>query len=449
MTILDVVRYHPLLTVCAAITIPVWVKNWLRLVSIGHKLAKLAGELVFPKQNLMDSTTSGLLVEYLRTKGRALGYKEDLWDARSVWIRDEGRPRTIFFRKPIYSHTVFLYKGAVLILAPPTLNKESDKVSKYGNIRYLRGTVNWKKLLIDAQKWSSDKDDSHHVSRFQIFQLSGGGGRGAGDVKVNKSVKDMQGVYDGDHSDEPVGFHSEEIGWARSERDLMSALALSPTMRELIRDAKFWSSHQEWYKKRRIAWRRGYLLYGKPGTGKTSIVRALAEQLDVPIYIFDISSMNNQELFEAWNSAKDQGARIMLFEDIDTVFHGRTNVLPHSTLDFGVLLNLLDGIKQNDGVMFIATSNHPEHIDVALGAVKEGGKSTRPGRIDRTFELPDLSEEGRFKIAKRILLDEEWAARVASEAVGECGAEFQDRCICEALIDLWGKEATAVEEDGS
>jgi SpoVK/Ycf46/Vps4 family AAA+-type ATPase len=216
-------------------------------------------------------------------------------------------------------------------------------------------------------------------------------------------------------------------------------MSINPELEVLIRDARFWFSHREWYKDRGIPWRRGYMLYGRPGTGKTSLVRALAEELDMPVFCFDLQSMGNREFIESWENARQHSPRIVLLEDIDAVFHGRDNISDAgSGLTFDALLNVVDGIEREDGLMLFITTNQIDKVDSALGIPGPDGVSTRPGRIDMTLEVPGLDLPGRLKMARRIIQDEEIAQRMAHQYPDYTAAQFQELCMKEALQILWG-----------
>jgi len=188
-----------------------------------------------------------------------------------------------------------------------------------------------------------------------------------------------------------------------------------------------------------IPWRRGWLLHGAPGTGKTSLVRAIGEDFDLPIFVFHLATLYNNELQAAWQKMLGNAPCIALIEDIDAVFEGREN-RAGGHLTFDCLLNCLDGVERADGVLLIVTTNHLEKLDPALG-VPESHVSSRPGRLDQILELRDLDEDGRRKLCRRILEEwpETWEETVHS-GLGETGAQFQERCTQLALRRYWSAE---------
>jgi len=174
---------------------------------------------------------------------------------------------------------------------------------------------------------------------------------------------------------------------------------------------------RRWYSNRGIPYRRGYLLYGAPGTGKSSFSLAIAGYFKLKIYIVSLNSpMMNEESLAMLFSELPQRC-VVLLEDIDTagLTHTRgdqnaavepaaaepsaTNVQkdpsqPPSAVATGTqragkislsaLLNVLDGVASQEGRILIMTTNHIDKLDDAL---------IRPGRVDMTikFQLADLA----------------------------------------------------------
>ena len=238
----------------------------------------------------------------------------------------------------------------------------------------------------------------------------------------------------------PLGWTFDQLGTDMSESDSpIEQLALSEEALKLVEEARFWKSNENWYRQRGIPWRRGWLLHGPPGTGKTALIRAVAEELDLPVYIYDLASLCNQEMQEAWSKMLSEVPCMAVIEDIDSVFVGRENVAvkDQQGMTFDCLLNCLDGIQRANGLFVTITTNHVDKIDSAL-AMPDCEISSRPGRIDRTLFLGALSEANRIKIASRILFDRiDLQEKVVWEGDKESAAQFQERCARVALGQLW------------
>ncbi|HEX4609522.1 MAG TPA: ATP-binding protein [Urbifossiella sp.] len=228
------------------------------------------------------------------------------------------------------------------------------------------------------------------------------------------------------------------------------------------------------------------MLYGPPGTGKSAITRAIAEDLDMPLFVYALGQMTNEELEQSWAEMQAHVPCIALFEDFDNVFHGRENVygkpklsdliaasaaggantnadaggntngqssvLNTGRLSFDCLLNCLDGVEKRGGIFTVITTNHIEKLDPALGQPRKAADgtveliSTRPGRIDKAIELGYMADADKRKLARRIFFDSETGYRQICRSLDrepdrrETPAQFQERCAQLALDLLWQSE---------
>jgi SpoVK/Ycf46/Vps4 family AAA+-type ATPase len=212
---------------------------------------------------------------------------------------------------------------------------------------------------------------------------------------------------------------------------------------DAVEEIKEWVQNEEWYAEHCIPWRRGWLLTGAPGTGKTSLIRAVAEDLDMPIFVYDLASLNNEQMREEWSNMLRFVPCIALIEDIDGVFDGRKNVVAGRAmmdvgLTFDCLLNCIDGVEKSDGLFVAITTNRPDMVDSALGNAGSG-IATRPGRVDRIISLKAITEEGMRKLAYRILDGNGPIEKTVSEGLAnkDSPAQFQERCARVALEAKW------------
>lgn len=212
---------------------------------------------------------------------------------------------------------------------------------------------------------------------------------------------------------------------------------LSDDCKEAEKGFKYWLKSQIWCESRKICWKRGWLLHGPPGTGKTSFIRHVAMKYGVPVVIVDLSTCTNEDLSRIWsNNIMPISPVIVLLEDIDGIFHGRKNVATKDSmtkgLTFDALLNQIDGIDVNSGVFTVITTNCIDKVDPAL---------IRPGRVDRIIETWYMTKEQRMELANKILDDfsEEEKMQLVEKTKGESGATVHNVFTEKALCRYWGK----------
>ena len=225
-------------------------------------------------------------------------------------------------------------------------------------------------------------------------------------------------------------------GWDYSENytpRVLESVVLQPGDKEkLVEDiARFRTSKQR-YSRLGVPYHRGYLLYGLPGTGKTSLVSAVAAHFALSVYCVNLTEFNDRSLMAAVSQIPRDS--VLLFEDIDCMKSGRKRE-PAAAADkqegkqdkeginngvtLSGLLNVLDGFFAPTGVLFMMTTNHVETLDPAL---------LRPGRIDYKLYLGNASDAQKVDLYLRFFSDA--SEREAREFVRTCGksetmADFQ------------------------
>lgn len=142
---------------------------------------------------------------------------------------------------------------------------------------------------------------------------------------------------------------------------------------------------QDFYVRNGIPYRRSYLFHGIPGTGKTSLVQALAGHFgrSVCFLMPTHPKMTDDSLRAAMNSLPADA--IIVFEDIDSLFaKDRSNKVSNSSITFSGLLNALDGIGNPNGQIYVLTTNLRDQLDPAL---------IRNGRVDLHIEFTYANAE--------------------------------------------------------
>ncbi|CAI6003041.1 unnamed protein product [Closterium sp. NIES-64] len=156
----------------------------------------------------------------------------------------------------------------------------------------------------------------------------------------------------------------------------VSTVVLDCDTAALIEDVKQFLASAKWYTDRGIPHRRGYLFHGPPGCGKTSLIQALAGELEFGVAIISLSSsgMSDDSLSSAMCDCDERD--VIVLEDIDAAFTATREKKEGSQangLSFSGLLNAIDGIAAREKQIVIMTTNHIERLDPAL---------IRPGRVD-------------------------------------------------------------------
>lgn len=174
-------------------------------------------------------------------------------------------------------------------------------------------------------------------------------------------------------------------GYTR-QRPLHSVILPDNQIKQIIEDVQTFLSREAWYHKMGIPYRRGYLFHGVPGSGKSSLVAAIAGEIGMSLYIVSLSGMTDDSDLQSLLNNVSAPKAILLFEDIDQAKAAKRRSAVETdndsplvkTVTVSGLLNALDGVACRDGYITIMTTNHRQSLDSAL---------TRPGRVDMEIEF--------------------------------------------------------------
>ncbi|MGH1415394.1 MAG: AAA family ATPase [Pelagimonas sp.] len=180
-------------------------------------------------------------------------------------------------------------------------------------------------------------------------------------------------------------------------RSIKTVLVDDDRIESVLTDMRWFYRANDWYAERGIPWRRGYLFHGPPGTGKSSLIRALASEVSLDIATLDIgrSGLTDDDLREAMMCAP--AGSLIAIEDIDAVFAQREGGEKRTGVSFSGLLNAIDGVAAQEGRALIMTTNHKDKLDPAL---------IRPGRADVHVELGLVGAATARRLFARFFPDE-------------------------------------------
>lgn len=213
-------------------------------------------------------------------------------------------------------------------------------------------------------------------------------------IAVSNTLERLERGYYSVHHSTTIGMY-----FVKEKIELNKLYRLPNLATDIILDdiSKFWKL-EDTYKKYHRVFRRNYLLYSAPGTGKTSLINLMCEELinDYDGIVFGLTTEEEIEMFpeavKRIRSVEPERKIIAIIEDIDafTQASNRLNTL---------LLNILDGNLKLSGLVTIATTNHIEYLEERY--------TNRPSRFDRVVEFPLPNAESRKMFIEKTVQPED------------------------------------------
>ena len=250
-------------------------------------------------------------------------------------------------------------------------------------------------------------------------------------------------------------FHQET--WAKSsklwksvEQSKWDDVILDPVMKKaLIDDVEGFFDNEAEYREFAVPFKRGIILHGAPGNGKSLSIKALMNSLasrpdPIPtLYVKSFAGCHDETyaIREVFLKARDTTPCLLIFEDLDSLVKEKVR---------SFFLNEVDGLEDNDGLMIIGSTNYLEKLDPSI--------TKRPSRFDRKyhFALPAYSERVLYadywkgKLAKNQKVDfsEGLANAIAGITDGFSFAYLKEAFITSLLAIVGAKRAGLEEPEG-
>ena len=249
--------------------------------------------------------------------------------------------------------------------------------------------------------------------------------------------------------DQMVWTKDKEL-WASVQSSSWNDVILDKDMKDtLVKDVEGFFDCKDDYKEFTVPWKRGIILHGLPGNGKTISIKALMHSLysrpdPVPtLYVKSLAGCNGPEyaIREIFVKARQSTPCLLVFEDLDSLITDRVK---------SFFLNEVDGLESNEGLMMLGSTNYLERLDAGI--------SKRPGRFDRKyhFALPAVTERVQYcnywrsKLAKNKKLDfpAELSEKIADITDGFSFAYLKEAFIASLLIIAGAHRGNTKEIDG-
>ncbi|EJD50464.1 P-loop containing nucleoside triphosphate hydrolase protein [Auricularia subglabra TFB-10046 SS5] len=266
----------------------------------------------------------------------------------------------------------------------------------------------------------------------------------------------------------------------KARRRLDTLVLPEGTSELLLRDAREFIASEAWYKSAGVPYRRGYLLHGIPGAGKTSTIHAMASELMLPIYAVSLANKGLDDSSLHALVAQTPAECILSIEDIDCAFPeprraededeeggeggpgmeggARMEAMGPRTMQMNAmgmpvkssevtlsgLLNVIDGVWSEEGRLVFATTNHIEKLDPAL---------LRPGRMDVKIQYSATTRDQARRLFVRFFPpgdSEDENAKISELAEQFSGALPEDTFSAAALqgyLLLWKNNPSGAAEN--
>ena len=226
------------------------------------------------------------------------------------------------------------------------------------------------KQIVVSSKTASSEDIKEYVKKISTIKV-----KGTNMIKIYRPI-----IHGKKKEDRTIEWEHILV---KTSKTLQNTIYSKEIEKELFEDIDRFMLSEDWYAQRGMPYKRGYFLHSKPGQGKTSVAKIVANKYSCSVFCLDITTIDDNatltKLMTEINYYTCQERYILLIEDADrTDFMNPRYRDPKLSMD--CFLNAIDGVAEPYGRIILMSANDPE-------CILKNKALIRPGRIDKIIEI--------------------------------------------------------------